>query len=521
MTHQQVPAAKRITIVGLGPGAWDDVTIAAQQLILASNNIIFRTLRHPTVDALRVLRPDLPLISFDDLYEQAEDWESLYVEMAHRLLDMAQHSDTLDTAATSTDLVYAVPGHPLVGETSVRILRKLALERGVTTRVVAGLSFIEPICVALALDPIEQGLQIIDATELAGLAPQQVAGILTTRHPIIVTQVFNRRMASAAKLALLEVYPADTEVILIRAAGLPEEAAQTHSLSAVDHDEFPDHLTSLYVPAIPEASLRIARTPEALRAVIARLRAPDGCPWDREQTHRSLLPYVLEEAAEVADAIEESDDDPEHLAEELGDLLLQVYLHAEIAQLEETFSLGDVIESITRKLIRRHPHVFGEVTVDGAAQVVRNWEAIKRAERAAASPASPQFESRLKSTPRHLAALTAAHQMQRRAVKAGFDWPTIDDWLAKAAEEIAEVQAAQTPEERLDELGDLLFTVVALARRLEIDAEVALRGANEKFRRRFVLMERLAEAQGATFEDLDRDAQVALWQAAKVADNAI
>jgi tetrapyrrole methylase family protein/MazG family protein len=501
--RKTVPTGELI-IVGLGPGAWDDVTVAAQSLLLTAPAIIFRTLRHPTLQALREQRPDEVFSSFDDLYEAATDWHSLYHTMAERLI----------AAARDTALVYAVPGHPLIGETSVRMARELAAAAHIPVRLVAGLSFIEPMCALLNLDPIAQGLQVVDAAELADLAPQQVAGVLTTVRPLLVAQVYNRRMASAAKLALLEVYPADWSVTLIQAAGLPEERVRTLPLSALDHDDFADHLTSLYVPAVPEQSLRSLRTPEALRAIVARLRAPDGCPWDRQQTHASLTPFVLEEAAEVADAIEEFAEDPLHLAEELGDLLLQVYLHTEIAQEEDAFTLGDVLEAITTKLIRRHPHVFGDVSVAGAEQVVQNWEQIKRAERAEAGE-KPPFESRLKSQARHTAALAATHDTQRRAVQAGFDWPTITDWVRKLDEEVQELQAAATPADRADELGDLLFTIVALARRMDLDAEQALRAANLKFRRRFQRMEALAHERGLTFADLDRAAHLALWQTAK------
>ncbi len=496
-----------LTIVGLGPGAWEDVTLAAQLALEAAPRIICRTLRHPTVQALRERRPDLAVTSFDELYEQAAAWQGLYEEMAAQLV----------AAATTGDVVYAVPGHPLIGEASVRAVRALAAARDLPVRIVAGLSFIEPICAALGIDPVADGMQIIDATELADLLPQQVAGRVTTSRPALIAQVYNRRMASATKLALLEVFPPEWPVTLVRAAGLPEEQVRNVPLSAIDHDDFADHLTSLYVPPIPADSLQSLRTPEALRYVVARLRAPNGCPWDREQTHASLTPYVLEEAAEVADAIEEFADDPLHLAEELGDLLLQVYLHAEIAQEEDAFTLGDVLEAITSKLIRRHPHVFGDVTVAGAAQVVANWEVIKQAERAAEGD-QPPFESRLKRIARHTAALAATHDTQRRAVKAGFDWPTLDDWVGKLDEEAHELLAAQTPAARADELGDLLFTIVALARRLDVDAELALRAANQKFRRRFQHMERLAHARGQVFEDLTRAEQLALWHEAKAAE---
>ncbi|MBA3823029.1 MAG: nucleoside triphosphate pyrophosphohydrolase [Ktedonobacterales bacterium] len=505
-TKKLPPASGSLTIVGLGPGAWEDVTVAAQQTLEAAPRLIFRTLRHPTVEALRTRRPDLTLASFDEMYEQADGWQGLYVEMAERLL----------AVAATEPLTYAVPGHPLIGEASVRLVGALAQERGIPTRIIAGLSFIEPICARLNLDPIADGLQIVDATELADLQPQQIAGALTTTRPLLISQVFNRRMASAAKLALLEVFPPTWEVTLVQAAGLPEERVRAVPLGEADRDDFADHLTSLYVPALPPASLQALRTPEALRYVVARLRAPDGCPWDRQQTHASLTPYVLEEAAEVADAIEEFAEDPMHLAEELGDLLLQVYLHTEIAQEEDAFTIGDVFEAITAKLIRRHPHVFGDVAVTGADQVVANWEAIKRTERADAD-GQPPFESRLKRIPRHTAALAATHDTQRRAVKAGFDWPTLDDWVAKLHEETRELVEATTPEAQADELGDLLFTVVALARRLDIDAEMALRAANGKFRRRFQQMEMLAHTRGLAFEELDRDTHLRLWGEAKAA----
>jgi len=499
-------ASGTITVVGLGPGSWNDVTLAARTILLESPAITFRTLRHPTVVTLHEHRPELAMPSFDSLYEGADNWNVLYATMAELIIA---------TATAGESVVYAVPGHPLVGESSVSRLIAHAKDAAIPVTIIAGLSFLEPICAALTIDPIGQGLQILDATDLAALTSQEVAGRLTTVQPLLVSQVYNRRMASATKLALLEVYPPDWIVTLVQAAGLPEERLRSLPLSDIDHDEFADHLTSLYVAPVPAESLLNTRTPEALRYIVSRLRGPNGCPWDQKQTHVSLAKYVLEEAAEVADAIDESEEDPQHLAEELGDILLQVYLHAEIAQEEEVFNLGDILESITTKLIRRHPHVFGTVTVDGAEQVVQNWEVIKKAERANGGDL-PAFESRLRRIVRHAPSLSNAHEIQRRAVEVKFDWPTIENWQAKLAEEAQELVAATTPAEQEDELGDLLFTVVALARRLDINAEVALRKANEKYRRRFYEMERMCHERGTALETLDRDAQVALWQEAKV-----
>src|ERR1051326_4749674 len=279
------------------------------------------------------------------------------------------------------------PGHPLIGEASVQRVLALARERGLSTRIVAGLSFFEPVCTALELDPLETGTQIVDATTLAALATDAIAGKIIPTLPLLVAQVYNRRIASAVKLALSEVYPDEWPVKLVTAAltraGNDEdehEAVIEMPLYELDRNSLANHLSTLYVPPLDE--LTAQRVPETLRYITMRLRRePDGCPWDREQTHRSLIRYVIEETYEVVEALEEND--MEKLADELGDLLLQVYLHAEIARQEGDFAISDVFEHVNAKLIRRHPHVFGEVKVSGSGQVLQNWDAIKKQERIA------------------------------------------------------------------------------------------------------------------------------------------
>ncbi|WP_037488108.1 nucleoside triphosphate pyrophosphohydrolase [Sphingobium indicum] len=245
-----------------------------------------------------------------------------------------------------------------------------------------------------------------------------------------------------------------------------------------------------------------------LANVMARLRDPDtGCPWDIEQDFASIAPYTIEEAYEVADAIERND--MAALRDELGDLLLQVAFHSRMAEQAGHFSLQDVIDGITQKMIRRHPHVFGEGTKreDGHAQ----WEAIKAAERAEKEPDS----SALAGVAIALPALLRAEKLQKRAARTGFDWPDTNGAIAKIVEELDEVQGAATPAEREEEVGDLLFAVVNLARHLKIDPEVALRGGNAKFDRRFRVMEEIA---GDAFAALTLDEKEALWQRAKRAE---
>ncbi len=270
-------------------------------------------------------------------------------------------------------------------------------------------------------------------------------------------------------------------------------------------------------PVAPELA---SASPWGMPWISNRLRAPDGCPWDREQTHQSLRNHLLEEAYEVYDALAEGAT-PE-LAAELGDLWLQVVLHAQLAAEAGVFDLADVQAAIASKIVRRHPHVFGDAEVRTATDVNRQWERIKQAERAAAAagaaadgeaPAAPK--SALDGVSRSMPALAASQEMQERAAHLGYDWPSVEGILAKVAEELAELAAADGPAERAEELGDLLMVVVNLARHHEVDAEAALRGANDKFRRRFGIVERLAAERGVALRDLSFAELDVLWDAAK------
>jgi tetrapyrrole methylase family protein/MazG family protein len=347
-------------------------------------------------------------------------------------------------------------------------------------------------------------------------------GAVLPTAPVLVAQLYNRRLASGIKLALAELYPDDWRVAVVRSAGLPDATVEHIPLYELDRAERADHLTTLYIP--PLAPLEALRAPEGLRHVVARLRGPGGCPWDREQTHQSLRKYVLEEAYEVAEVLDEWDGSPEvaaHLAEELGDLLLQVYLQAEVAHGEGLFHVGDVYAAITAKLIRRHPHVFGDVTVRDAEHVLQNWEALKRAERAARGE-DTAAEGALHGIPRGVPALYEAYELSRRAARSGFDWPDATGALAKVAEEarelaevIAGARAGAGDEAAASELGDLLFALAAMAGRLGLEPEDALRAANGRFRRRFEAMEGRAQREGRALDGLTTDEWLARWAAAK------
>ncbi len=263
----------------------------------------------------------------------------------------------------------------------------------------------------------------------------------------------------------------------------------------------------------------MSRKFEDLVALQQRLLAPGGCPWDRQQTHETLRTYLVEEAYEVLDALDSAGTDPKKLAEELGDLLLQILFHAELGRLAGTFDLGDVIEAIYLKMVRRHPHVFGNTVAHDAVAVLKNWEQIKAEERRSGekSPAAPG--SLLDGVPRSMPALMRAHQLTRRAANVGFDWETPGAVLDKVSEEVSELRATPPAdrEQLEEEAGDLLFAAMNVARFLKLDPELALRRANDKFEARFRAMEQEAARAGRKLENASPAELDALWERAKAA----
>jgi tetrapyrrole methylase family protein/MazG family protein len=303
---------------------------------------------------------------------------------------------------------------------------------------------------------------------------------------------------------LARLYPADHGVGRFGA----QEGATIADLRAADLE------APLYVPPLPPELA--TRGPWAMSWISARLRQPDGCPWDREQTHESLRKHLLEEAYEVYDAL--ANGATMALADELGDVLLQVVLHAQLAAEEGVFDLTDVEHAIASKIVRRHPHVFGDAEARTAGDVNRQWERIKATERAEAAAdaddgATPK--SALDGISPSLPALAASQEMQERAANVGYDWPSIEGVLDKVAEELDEIRHAATTAERREEFGDLLMVLVNVARKEGIEAEAALRAANDKFRRRFRNVERGAAERGVALRDLDFAALDELWDAAK------
>jgi len=476
-----------ITLAGLGPGDRRALPLGVWEALRDGRPVYLRTARHPVVDWLAA--EGVAFHSFDSCYEEEADFAAVYRRIAAEVLD----------AAASGPLVYATPGHPLVAEEASRLIIEGARERGLAVDILAAPSFLDALFATLRIDPAD-GLNILDA-----LAPDRLRPAV--KVPGILIQVHSRIVAGEAKVRLMEYYPDDHPVTVVRAAGVEgEERVAALPLYELDRLEWIDHLTSVYLPPVADGK---RYTMDDLTGIMAALRAENGCPWDREQTHESLRRYLIEEAYEVNEAVEQGD--MHSLCEELGDLLLQIVFHAQIARENGDFDIGDVIAAICRKMIHRHPHVFGEARVKDAAEVLANWERIKQGEKQGRV-------SCLAGVPRHLPALLRADQVQTKVARVGFDWPDYRGALAKVEEELAELREALAGEDRdrlADELGDLLFATVNLARLKGLDAEETLGRTVDKFIRRFNHIEERVRQSGRRLGDVTLDEMDSWWEEAK------
>jgi tetrapyrrole methylase family protein/MazG family protein len=334
-----------------------------------------------------------------------------------------------------------------------------------------------------------------------------------TQH-MIIGQVYDAFSASDVKLTLMEKLPDDYEVYIVTAAGSSQEKVTKCALFELDRQMELSNLTSVYVPPVKDEALRY-REFSKLRRVIAELRGPDGCPWDKKQTHESLKKYLIEEAYELIDSIDEGDD--EGMVGELGDVLLQVMLHSQIGEDEGMFTIDDVIEGITAKMIRRHPHVFGDVEVNGEEDVLVNWQKIKEDEKGGETKA---LKSILDGIEKSLPNLLRAEEYQKRAAKVGFDWDEVSEAWKKVREEVQELEEEILSPNRdvqriKSELGDLFFALVNISRYYDIQAEEAVYKANQKFHQRFTYIEECIQRADKKFEDYTLEELDSYWDEAK------
>ncbi|HEX4492914.1 MAG TPA: MazG family protein [Acidimicrobiia bacterium] len=478
----------RVVVVGLGPAGADLVLPAARTALERAGRRYARTLRHPAAQEL--IAAGIAMTGFDSEYDVGRDLDAVYAAIVDALLTAARDHG---------EVVYAVPGSATVAEHTVVRLHERAPAAGVDVEIVPGLSFADLAWARLGIDSLRGG-HVVDAHSFATSAAGHSG-------PLVIAQCDSRLVLSEVKLGLLEALPPETPVTVLARLGLPDESVHTVALEDLDRVVEPDHLTSVFVDT---GELAVAGEFAALVALTERLRGPGGCPWDAEQTHHSLERHLLEEAYEVAEAIDElpvdapGGDEPiaagayDNLEDELGDLLFQVVIHSVLAREAGAFTIADVARGIHTKLVRRHPHVFGEVTVEGSGDVVRNWEQIKRDEKGS--------DSLVAGVTMSLPALLLTPKLFRKATSIGLD-PAADA-AARAASALASLERGA------DALGELLGAVVALAWARGLDPEAALRAWAREYRDRFAAMERQAAADGVELVSAPADVVAAAWDRA-------
>jgi tetrapyrrole methylase family protein / MazG family protein len=470
-----------ITITGLGPGDFDRIPYAVKTLLLdPARAVVVRTLEHPAARSLAELRP---VLTCDDLYESGADFDDVYSAISDRVLELSRVSD----------VVYAVPGSPMMGEFAVRKLVSSDAE----VELIPSESFVDAILGEVGYDPFDRGLQILNG--------HQLPYPLVIDKPTIVGHLDRPEILADVAATLARVVPEDAKVTLFAGVGSDDAVRSETTLERID----PTHAgfrTSLFIDVEPGGLVGAVRTMERLRA---------ECPWDREQTHQTLMKYLVEETYELSEAVAGlAAQDPgseidwvgyARVEDELGDVLLSVLFHAAIAREGGVFDIDDAAEVLRQKLIRRHPHVFGDVEVGSAAEVKENWDRIKTAERGGAPV------SIMDGVAPGMPALSLAAKLQNRAAKIGFDWSEASEVMPRVRDELDELEAVlDDPARADDELGDVLFSVVNLARHLGLDGDLALRRATERFETRF----RHMEAEGS-LDGLDLGQLNERWERAK------
>ncbi|MEG2738965.1 nucleoside triphosphate pyrophosphohydrolase [Clostridium sp.] len=481
-----------IKIIGLGTGNIEDITVGTLKILETEKNIYFRTLNNPLISFIK--EKNIKFKTYDHFYNKQLDLDEVHKNIAEDLVKLNKEVG---------DIVYGVPGHPLIGELSVELLIDICNKENIQYKIFQAVSFIDVIIEKLKIDPSE-GLKIINSNNLSNQ-------IIDKRNGIIITDIYNQFIASEVKLKLSEIYDDETSITFIKGAGIKGlESIREIKLYELDMQEDIDDITSIYV----SKDLNGRKDIYDLIDLIDVLRGENGCPWDREQTHESIKNAIVEESYEVKDAIEKEDEYA--LIEELGDVLLHVVFHASIGKEDEYFNFTDVLEGIYKKMVFRHPHIFKDDLIS-SEEVVQNWEEIKKEEKG--------FETmtdELNGIASALPALIRAHKVQNKARKVGFDFDNIKDVSEKVIEELKEVLDVYNIENReriTEEVGDLLFSCVNVARFLDVDEEEALNKTTDKFIRRFSYIEEESLKNGKKLGDMTLEEMDNLWNKAKIEEN--
>ncbi len=475
---------KKLTIVSLGMSDENELTLGTLRALRDAERVLLRTGRHGVASYLQ--SEGIAFDTLDELYETCEDFDTLSESVAQAVRQAAEGKET----------VYAVSD--ATGDATVAAILRLGCEN---VTVLGGASAQSRAMAALlgaGAPPAEGTLRVCPASTF-------LTARVTPSDALLLTELHSRECAGDCKLRLSSLLPDELEVWLLSG---PNATVTRLPLYELDRQKHYDHLTMCYVPAVPMLK-RTRFDMDDLVAVMARLRAPDGCPWDREQTHESLLPSLLEEAWEFIDAARQHD--VEHMYDELGDVLLQVAFHAQVASEHGEFDIQDVTSAICGKMIERHTHIFGADHADTAEEVLTNWEAFKRKQRGIQTHADA-----MRDVSTGLSTLLRAAKVQRKAAKVHFDFDSAEQALAKVHEEADEV--AENLRDGVDpetELGDLLFSIVNVCRLCDKNADIALFAATEKFITRFSNMEKSIKKSGKRLEDLTLSEMDVYWNSEK------
>ncbi|WP_223376789.1 nucleoside triphosphate pyrophosphohydrolase [Schnuerera sp. xch1] len=484
----------KINILGLGPGDANFLTLGVINEINSGNKNFLRTKKHPTIKYFD--DNSIEYESYDYVYDREAEFEDVYEYIVEDLINKAEKYKVIN---------YLVPGNPLVAEKTVELLLDKENEE-LEIELMTGMSFIEPVIQLMKRDPIN-GLKIVDGITFD-------INDININIDFIITQVYNRRVASNIKLVLSEVYGDDYKVYLINSAGVKgKETLREIPIYKLDRIDTIDSLFSIYVTKMDKITKNIYNIDDIIYTM-KKLRSDTGCPWDRQQTHESIRQCVIEEAYEVVDAIDRGDIDS--VVEELGDLLFQVIFHCQIAQENGEFNLYNVTTELNKKLIYRHPHVFDEKKVEKSDEVVYNWDKLKFKSKGIST-----YSEMLNDIPK-LPSLMRSSKVQERAARIGFDWDSTDGALDKIKEEYYEVVKEINTFKGGDigkieeESGDLLFAVVNLCRFLDVNPEIALNKTVNKFISRFEFMEKKSKEIGKTLEEMTLEEMDVLWNEAKL-----
>ncbi len=472
-----------IQIIGLGAGSEDDLTIRAQEALSERIPAFARTDRHPIVNELR---KNIDIDSFDDYFEKYETFDEVYENIVNTLIEKSKQYGKIN---------YCTAGSPYYGDI---VTKKLISEYKdqINTIIIDGMSFLDK-CLKLSGYADYNNIKILDCLETDEFS-------FDVNSFNIITQVYDLETASQLKVKLMEIYPEDANSLII---DVLEENVKKIPLFMLDQEKNYGFSTYFCILPIEISKNRVYNVDNLLR-IVKLLRGPDGCPWDKKQTHHSIRQHVIEEAYEVVDAID--NDDVDNLVEELGDLLLQVVFHAELGSEEGYFNFSDVVTDVCKKMYFRHPHVFGDVKADDAEEALTSWENSKLKEKNLTT-----YTDNLKNVPKALSTLSRSYKIQKRAAEVGFDWSDAWGAVLKIKEELLEFIEEYNNhniENMEEEFGDLLFALVNFARFEKINPDIALNKTINKFIDRFEYIEKNStkDLKQMTLEEMDE-----LWEESK------